>query len=84
MIDTLVAIGEETGKSVAQVALNWVLNRPGITAPIIGARNMQQLEDNLGAAGWSLDQTHMDRLTDVSETDVPYPYSVIRSQAQRR
>ncbi len=54
VIDTLFAVAKETGKTVAQVALNWVLNRPGITAPIIGVRTMKHLEDNLRATGWTL------------------------------
>ncbi|MCB9159391.1 MAG: aldo/keto reductase [Caldilineaceae bacterium] len=84
IIDTLLAIADETGKSVAQVALNWVLNRPGITAPIIGARTLEQLDDNLGAAGWALSDAQMARLTEVSEPELPYPYDTIRNQATRR
>jgi aryl-alcohol dehydrogenase-like predicted oxidoreductase len=77
IIDELLAVAEEVGKTPAQVALNWVLNRPGITAPIIGARRMEHLEDNLGAAGWSLDDEHMTRLNEVSEPQLPYPYAFI-------
>ena len=84
IIDTLLAIADETGKSVAQVALNWVLHRPGITAPIIGARTLEQLDDNLGAAGWALSDAQMARLTEVSEPELPYPYDTIRNQATRR
>ena len=68
----------EVGKTPAQVALNWVLHRPGITAPIIGARRMEHLEDNLGAADWSLDQKLMARLNEVSKPQLPYPYAFIR------
>jgi len=50
ILDELFAIAEETSKSPAQVALNWLLQRPGVTAPIIGARNMEQLENNLARA----------------------------------
>ena len=49
VVDTLVALAKELGKTPAQVALNWLLQRPGVTSPITGARNMAQLEDNLGA-----------------------------------
>lgn len=84
VIDALVEIGAELGKSVAQVALNWVLNRPGITAPIIGARTMAQLDDNLGAVGWALDDAQMARLTAISDTELPYPHGVIQGQAKRR
>ena len=55
VVDALDAIAKETGKSAAQIALNWLLRRPGVTAPIIGARNLEQLDDNLGATGWALD-----------------------------
>ena len=54
VVDALVAIAKERGKEPAQVALNWLLRQPGVTAPIIGARNMAQLESNIGAAGWAL------------------------------
>ena len=56
VVDALVAIAKERGKEPAQVALNWLLRQPGVTAPIIGARNMAQLESNLGATGWALDR----------------------------
>ena len=75
VIDALLSVADETGKSPAQVALNWLLGRPGITAPIIGARNMKQLEDNLGAAGWSLSAEQMERLNTASKTHLPYPYN---------
>lgn len=77
VIDTLFDLAAETGKSVAQVALNWLLHRPGVTAPIVGVRKMRHLEDNLGAAGWSLDEEQMQRLTDVSQQPLPYPYDFI-------
>lgn len=75
IVDTLVELGNELGKSPAQVALNWVLHRPGITAPIIGARNLEQLTDNLGASEWALDTAHMDKLNQVSQKPLPYPYA---------
>ena len=75
VIDELLAVADETGKSPAQVALNWVLNRPGITSPIIGVRTMRHLEDNLGAAGWSLTGDQMARLNSVSDKPLPYPYN---------
>jgi aryl-alcohol dehydrogenase-like predicted oxidoreductase len=74
LIDVLLALAEETGKTPAQVALNWVLQQPTITAPIIGARNLEQLEDNLGAAGWELEADLLQRLEDASAVDLPYPY----------
>lgn len=77
VIDTLMAVAQEVGKTPAQVALNWLLQRPGITAPIIGARTMAQLEDNLGAAGWSLSAEHMERLNQASSKRLPYPYNYL-------
>lgn len=80
ILDALKAVAAETGKTQAQVALNWVLNRPGVTAPIIGVRTMAHLEDNLGAAGWALTPEQMARLTEVSEVNLPYPWVVGRAR----
>ena len=77
VVDALDEIGAEAGRSPAQVALRWVLQRPGVTAPIIGARTMAHFEDNLGAAGWSLTEDQMTRLTEVSERPLPYPHDVL-------
>lgn len=78
VIDTLLAIAQEADKSPAQVALNWLLQRPGVTAPIIGARTIEQLDDNLGAVGWSLNAAQMERLNKVSDKRMPYPYELLR------
>jgi aryl-alcohol dehydrogenase-like predicted oxidoreductase len=81
VIDTIAAIGKETGKTSAQIALNWLLCRPGVTGPIIGARNMAQLDDNLGASGWTLSDDQMKRLSVTSEpSQLPYPYDVHRAR----
>lgn len=77
VIDTLFEIAAETGKSVAQVSLNWLLQRPGVTAPIVGVRTMEHLESNLGATGWALSPEQMQRLNEVSEQLAPYPYDLI-------
>ncbi|HEU4488572.1 MAG TPA: aldo/keto reductase [Actinomycetota bacterium] len=77
IIDVLGSIAEETDKSYSQVALNWLLNKPGVTAPILGARKLEQLEDNLGASGWRLDDKQMQRLDEVSEPPPLYPYAMI-------
>jgi aryl-alcohol dehydrogenase-like predicted oxidoreductase len=74
VIDALLAVAAECGKTPAQVALNWVLNRPAVTAPIIGARTLAHLEDNLGAIGWSLSDEQVSRLNQVSDVPLPYPY----------
>ena len=77
VLDVLFAVAEEAGHSPAQVALNWLLRQPGVTAPIIGARNMKHLTDNLGAAGWALDDDQVERLTEASNKALPYPYDFI-------
>jgi aryl-alcohol dehydrogenase-like predicted oxidoreductase len=78
ILDELFAVAEEVGKTPAQVALKWLLHRTGVTAPIVGARRLEHLEDNLGAVGWSLDDELMARLNEASEPQLPYPYSFIR------
>jgi aryl-alcohol dehydrogenase-like predicted oxidoreductase len=83
VIDELLAVAEEVGKTPAQVALNWLLQRPGVTAPILGPRNMDQLQDNLGAAGWDLSKDQMERLNRASDIQLPSPYGEI-SRGQRR
>lgn len=77
VIDALLTVARETGKTPAQVALNWVLNRPGITSPIIGVRTMEHLEDNLGGAGWALSAEQTTRLDKVSDAPLPYPYDLL-------
>jgi aryl-alcohol dehydrogenase-like predicted oxidoreductase len=71
-------ISEETGKSYAQISLNWLLRQEGVTAPIIGARTMEQLEDNLGAMGWELDPEQVERLSEASALEDVYPYRFIQ------
>lgn len=83
VIDALHEISDEIGKAPAQVAINWLLQRPGVTAPIIGARTMEQVEQNLGAAGWSLNEAQMARLDADSEIEPPYPYSFINRGSRR-
>jgi aryl-alcohol dehydrogenase-like predicted oxidoreductase len=84
VVDVLVQIAAEVGKTPSQVAINWVLSRPGVTAPIIGAREPRYLE-NLGACGWSLDDGQMARLNEVSQPDVPYyPYAFVSNAQKRR
>jgi aryl-alcohol dehydrogenase-like predicted oxidoreductase len=74
--ETVRWVAEETGRTPAQVALNWVLHRPGVTAPLLGARTAEQLEDNLGAAGWQLDPEHADTLDRASRVPLPYPHDM--------
>jgi aryl-alcohol dehydrogenase-like predicted oxidoreductase len=71
--DVVQEVAAETGRTAAQVALNWVNNRPQVTSSLIGARTVDQLEDNLGAVGWQLDPEHVRRLDDASRVRVGYP-----------
>ena len=64
----------ETGKSVPQIALNWLLQRPTVSTVIIGARDEEQLKQNLGSVGWNLTPDQVDRLNRASEQSAPYPY----------
>ena len=74
IVDVLEAIAEETGKSVAQVSLNWLLQRPTIDNIIIGARNEEQLKQNLAAVGWNLTTEQVKRLDAASDVAPIYPY----------
>ena len=74
IIDTLDQVAAETGKTVAQVSLNWLLQRPTIDNIIIGARNEEQLKQNLGAVGWNLTTDQVKRLDAASDTAPIYPY----------
>lgn len=74
IVDALVAIADERNVTPAQVALNWVLNKPGVDTVIVGARHEAQLRDNLAAATWRLAAEEMARLDEVSALPEPYPY----------
>lgn len=74
VMDVLDAIASETGRTVPQIALNWILGRPTVATVIIGARNEAQLRDNLGAVGWQLSAAELARLDAVSRPPLPYPY----------
>lgn len=76
--EAVAKVGAEIGRSSAQVALNWVLSRPGVTSPILGARSVAQLEDNLGAQGWWLDAEQVVALDRVSRQPLPYPHDMYR------
>jgi aryl-alcohol dehydrogenase-like predicted oxidoreductase len=77
VLDALRAVADDVGRTPAQVALAWLLTRPGVTAPILGARTLAQLEENLGAIGWELDPEHAARLDEASAVPAPYPYRMI-------
>jgi aryl-alcohol dehydrogenase-like predicted oxidoreductase len=72
--DTLDEVSKETGKSIAQVALNWLLQRPTVDSIIFGARNEEQLKQNLGAVGWNLTVDQVKRLDAASDVPAAYPY----------
>ncbi|BAL89970.1 putative aldo/keto reductase [Actinoplanes missouriensis 431] len=82
--DALLAVAEEIGRSPAQVALRWLSQRPGVTAPIIGARSVRQLDDNLGAAGWVLDEKSVARLTAAGDKPLPYPHGYLARSPRSR
>lgn len=74
VVDVLDEIVKETGKSVSQISLNWLLQRPTVCNLVIGARNEKQLKENLGAVGWNLTKEQVKRLDEVSEKVPVYPY----------
>jgi aryl-alcohol dehydrogenase-like predicted oxidoreductase len=80
VVDALDVIAQQTGKTIPQIALNWLLGRPTVSSVIIGARTEAQLRDNLGAVGWSLTPEQIAALDAASERTAPYPYFPYRRQ----
>jgi len=74
VVDALDEVAKETGKTVPDIALNWLLQRPTVVSVIIDARNEAQLRQNLGAAGWSLTPQQVTELDAASDVRPPYPY----------
>ena len=74
VVDALDEVAAETGKTVPQIALNWLLGRPSVSTVIIGARNEEQLKQNLGAEGWALTPEQVGRLDAAGIQVLPYPY----------
>ena len=74
VVDALDAVAKETGRSVPQIALNWLLQRPSVANIVIGARDEAQLKQNLGALGWTLDPAHVAALDAASQRVPTYPY----------
>ena len=74
VIEALEEVARETGKTISQVALNWVLQRPTVVSIVIGARDEAQLRENLGAVGWALNAAQMARLDTASQIQPIYPY----------
>jgi aryl-alcohol dehydrogenase-like predicted oxidoreductase len=77
IVDRVCEIADSRGKEPAQIALSWVKDRPGVTSPILGARNVEQLDKNLGAIGWSLEERELNLLEEVSSLSYAYPYNMI-------
>ena len=74
VVDAIDVIANETGKTVPQIAINWLLQRPSVATIIIGARDEAQLRDNLGAVGWNLTPEQVAKLDKASQRPKPYPY----------
>jgi aryl-alcohol dehydrogenase-like predicted oxidoreductase len=74
VIDALDEVAAETGKSVPQIALNWLLQRPTVSTVVVGARNEEQLKQNLGAVGWNLTAEQVAKLDAASDVTPAYPY----------
>jgi aryl-alcohol dehydrogenase-like predicted oxidoreductase len=75
VVDALDDVAKETGKTVPQIAIAWVLSRPTVSSVLIGARDETQLRDNLGAVGWKMSAEQIRRLDEASARSAPYPYS---------
>ncbi|MEQ4725287.1 aldo/keto reductase [Nonomuraea sp. B19D2] len=80
VVDALDEIAAETGRSIPQVALNWLLQRPTVSSVIVGARDESQLRENLGAIGWNLTPDQVARLDAAGTVTAPYPYFPYRRQ----
>ena len=74
VVDALDEVAKETGKTVPQIALNWLLQRPTVSTVVIGARDEKQLKDNLGAVGWNLTPEQVKKLDRASKRTPAYPY----------
>ena len=74
VVDAIDAVSRETGKTVAQIALNWLLRKPTVSTIVIGARNEEQLKQNIGAEGWQLTPGQVSRLDEASSPAIAYPY----------
>ena len=83
-LTTLLSVSSELGREPAQVAVRWVLEQPGMTSAIVGARNAEQLRSNLGAAGWCLEGEPLERLSEVSALPDRYPEAMEKSMVERR
>lgn len=74
VVDALKEVAKQTEKTIPQVAINWLLQRPTVANVILGARNEEQLKDNLGSVGWNLSPEQIAVLDKASQKTLPYPY----------
>ncbi|HSY59337.1 MAG TPA: aldo/keto reductase, partial [Terriglobales bacterium] len=83
VVDALDEVAKETGKTIPDIALNWLLQRPTVVSVVIGARDEKQLRQNLGAVDWKLSEDQVAKLDAASELTPPYPYWHQRQFAER-
>jgi aryl-alcohol dehydrogenase-like predicted oxidoreductase len=81
--DAVVALGEEIGRSPAQVAINWVRQQPGTIVPILGTRSETQMKDDLGCLDFQLTADQLQRLSDASPIELGFPRSFLESDGVR-
>ncbi len=81
--DGLVEVAGQAGRSPAQVALNWLRQKPGVIIPIVGSRSADQLKDNLGCLEFTLSEDHMGRLDELSEIDLGFPHDFLEKEGPR-
>jgi len=80
----VMAIAQDIGRSPAQVALNWLRQRPQPIIPILGARTLQQLQDNLGCLDFTLSEEHLARLDEASAVDLGFPHRFLQGETVRQ
>ena len=83
-LTTLLEVAQDLGRSPSQVALRWLLDRPGVSSAISGVRTAEQLRDNVGATGWRLEEEPLKRLNEVSHLPDRYPESFEKTMVERR
>lgn len=81
--DVVAQVSKETGKSPAQVALAWLCQQPGVIIPIIGARRLSQLKENLACVEFTLDEAHLQKLSDVSRIELGFPHDFFTNEMVR-
>jgi aryl-alcohol dehydrogenase-like predicted oxidoreductase len=74
VVDAIDEVAKETGNTVPQIALNWLLRKPTVSTIVIGARNEEQLKQNIAAEGWKLTPEQVAKLDEASAPPLPYPY----------